>query len=294
MKRFVKTIAALGLSLSLAMFPQNSLNAFADDVQSISSDCIRRLIPTNDDAEFPLSIYADIADDSIQYKELEEPLYNFTTALNTEVLDVDLIFSLKEEYQSFTNYELTICNDDYSTVLFSSESESGGDIIFRDFSVDQTYSFQVVLSNDSSKAEFVGQFYSAIELDSTFAMDLSYQLSLVEGDTSTFSAPVIEDEDELVNDEKVNSHYIPHGRTIKGDFSYSSQDVDWFNFITDYSSTGISKVDISVSVPANQKILLMLEKGGKTYCYYSQPGVGIHLGLELDPSTKYCFRLSNL
>lgn len=280
MKRFAKTITALGVSLSLLMLPQNMLNTFAvDDIQSNSSDSIRRLIPTNDDAEFPLSICADIADDSIQYDELEEPLYDFTTALNTEVLDVDLIFSLKEEYRFFTNYELIICNDDYNSVLFSSESESGDDVIFGDFSVNQTYSFQVVLSNDSSKAGYVGQFYSAIELDSTFSMDLSYQLSLVEGDISTFSEPVIEDEDELVNDDRINAHYIPSGRTIKGDFSYSSQDVDWFYFITPYSSTGISKVDISVSVPANQKIFLTLEVGECTLHCHSQQGVGVYLGL---------------
>lgn len=181
--------------------------------------------PTNEDAEFPFYMDIDVYEDTIQYIELDEPIYGLERLLDEEVLEFDVNFSLKDEYKSFDNYTFTVFNADYSEKLASKHLESGEVVNLTGLSTGDGYKISMTLESDTLNAYYGGQFTIQAELDGTLAVDLFYMLAGMDGE----AAPYVYENPE--GEPKNNNKQTPDIINHLGIKAYTQKDdVDYFKY----------------------------------------------------------------
>ena len=149
-------LAAVMLSLSIAESSAAAENAETPPLVDV-------FCPVNDDSDFPFNIDVDVVKDSINYIYLDEPIYGFDYILNDDLLDLKMIFSLKEDYYDW--YDFRIFNYDYSSEIFSEFAVKDKSISISGMSVDETYKFSADLNSCCTSTEIVGEFTIHAELD---------------------------------------------------------------------------------------------------------------------------------
>lgn len=95
--RLFKRITALALAAVTAGALGLSAAAEVEETTAEPID-LEVYCPTNEDPEFPFCLDINVMPGSIQYIDLDEPVYGFERVLDEEALDFDVSFSLKDEY----------------------------------------------------------------------------------------------------------------------------------------------------------------------------------------------------
>lgn len=243
--------------------------------QIISDSMITNIVcPSNDDPDFPFDIDIDVAKNSINYIYLDEPIYGFDHILNDDLLDVSMVFSLKEDYLDYDWYDLQILNPDYSSEIFSDSAEKDQSISISGISVGKTYKFNADLNSCSVSSEFVGEFTIQSELDGSLSIDCFYQQSLCEGGITTYTAP---------NDENDVYSGLQNGVSTVGTLpDANDEDSFWFD-VPQSVPGGVVNLDISLSVPSGISISMEISCAKNNYYkkITSKVGKGIFLRIPI-------------
>lgn len=86
----------------------NITTILASATDLIPEECSSELelqIFSNEDMNFPINLNLDVDQNSIEFEKLSSPIYDYEYSLNEEKLDIDLIASLKTEFDDFDEYE---------------------------------------------------------------------------------------------------------------------------------------------------------------------------------------------
>ncbi len=224
MTRIFKKITALAMAAVTA--GALGLGAAAEAVETVPETALPEVYcPVNDDPEFPFNIELDIAENSVRYIDLDEPVYGFESILDEEALDFKMNVSLKDEFKDFESYKFELFTSDYSDKLFSQSAGNGETITVPDMLTAKGYKLSATLKSDSLTADYGGQFSIQVELDSTVVVDLFYQLAGMEGS----AAPYVNEVQE--NDAANNNIETPDYLGYAGiDASIMTGDVDYFKY----------------------------------------------------------------
>lgn len=218
-----KFISALAMAATLVF---SSTAAYAEEAVSTAAEpqSLETYCPTNDDEEFPFNMEINVMPGSIQYIDLEEPIYGYESVLDEEALIFDVNFSLKDEFKIFDGYEFQVFSSDYSEVIASEYLEMDEVFTLPGLSIGEGYKIGMTLESESLTASYGGQFVIQAEWNGSLSVDLFYQLANTEGE----AAPYVDEYNETEPKNNTISGWDPllHGRIMNG--STSSGDVDYF------------------------------------------------------------------
>lgn len=200
--------------------------------------------------------------ESVQYIDLEEPVYGFEKMLNGDVLDFEMNISLKEDFKFFDNYELQIFNADYSEEVFTNAAKCEETLSVSELSVGKGYKFNVILGSDSVTASYAGQFTIQIEWSSTLVVDLFYRLANLEGDGAAYASDLQEHDDR--NDSITGADVLLHNKKMFG--TIKSGDVDYFSYSSankvseedpeEDDRTGVANLDFTLTLTPGANICM--------------------------------------
>ncbi len=190
MKRYKQTLSVL-LALTFLVFSaacDNTTADFPDDTSSsqalppitdlqTSSQAVSTaekqilmpeiLISSNDDPNFPLNLELDIDKSSIEYVKLKEPLYGSEYALDADKLKFRLFVSLKEGYEEYGFFKLTLLDINTLEQVFNSMVDRNdncwiSDLCFEGLNGDNngTYAYELQLIGDHNDPETSFFYYS--------------------------------------------------------------------------------------------------------------------------------------
>lgn len=232
-------------------------------------------IRTNEDSDFPLRLDFNIDQNSVEYNKRDEPIYGNEYALNPDKLGFELLVSLKEEYNDFDSFELTIAREDNNEIVSETVTDSGNTAIISNLAVDNCYSFDLKLTAYETVCGFVGSLTIGIEIDNCIVTDIFYQNSFNEGAATTYIAPLGEGE---TNDTQATATPICYGVSILGSFS-SASDIDKFYVSTIPPSNKNISFELSLSAPATTKVKLSVQASNGFYATKtsSAPGKGVYI-----------------
>lgn len=277
-------LAAVMLSLSIAESAAAAENAETSPLLDV-------FCPVNDDSDFPLNIDFVFFEESIQYVDLEEPVYGFESLLNGDVLDFEMNISLKEDFKFFDNYELQIFNADYSEEVFTDAAKGEETLSVSELSVGKGYKFNVILESDSLTASYAGQFTIQIEWSSTLVVDLFYRLADIEGDGVAYADEYQEHDDR--NNSITGADVLLHNRKMSG--TIKSGDVDYFSYSSankvseedpeEDDRTGVANLEFTLTLTPGAKICMeFFDENNKSVRKYETQG----------KSSKIYCRLANI
>lgn len=125
------------------------------------------LISSNDDPNFPLNLELDIDKSSIEYVKLKEPLYGSEYALDADKLKFRLFVSLKEGYEEYGFFKLTLLDINTLEEVFNSMVDRNdncwiSDLCFEGLNGDNngTYAYELQLIGDHNDPETSFFYYS--------------------------------------------------------------------------------------------------------------------------------------
>ncbi len=172
--KMVKILSSFALA---AVLTCTGVAAQADEVMNTMTveETLNIYCSTNDDSEFPFYTALDVMPESIQYINLEKPIYGFESVLDDNKLDFNVNFSLKDEYNNFDSYDFQVFNADYSKTLVSESLKNDDVLTLHELSLGTEYKINMTLQSDNLTANYVGQFTIQAELDGTLVIDLFYQ-----------------------------------------------------------------------------------------------------------------------
>lgn len=122
----------------------NITTILASATDLIPEECSSELelqIFSNEDMNFPINLNLDVDQNSIEFEKLSSPIYDYEYSLNEEKLDIDLIASLKTEFDDFDEYDIKIMSSDYDDVLFYQSASCDYSMTIPNLKVGETYSF---------------------------------------------------------------------------------------------------------------------------------------------------------
>lgn len=212
---------------------------------------------------------------SVEYNKRDEPIYGNEYALNPDKLSFELLVSLKEEYNDFDSFELTIAREDNNEIVTETVTDSGNTAIISNLAVDNCYSFDLKLTAYETVCGFAGSLTIGIEIDNCIVTDIFYQNSFNEGAATTYIAPLGEGES---NDTQATATPICYGVSILGSFS-SASDIDKFYVSTIPPSNKNISFELSLSAPATTKVKLSVQASNGFYATKtsSAPGKGVYI-----------------
>lgn len=267
--RLFKRITALALAAVTA--GALGLGAAAEAVEGAPETALPEVYcPVNDDPEFPFNIELDIAENSISYINLDEPVYGIKSILDGETLDFKMNVSLKDEFMDYESYTFELFTADYSDKLFSQSAGNSETITVPDMSTAKGYKLSAALKSESLTAYYGGQFTIQVELDSTVVVDLFYQLAGMEGDAAPYENNLQESEPGNNNESRPDDLYSDRtmkAETIKGDVDYFTY---WCpNKLTgsgdddEIDDSGMVNIEFTLNVPAWSKMRIeILDEDG--------------------------------
>ena len=258
-----KLISALAMAGVLAF---TSTAVYAEEAASTVSEqqTLETYIPTNDDEEFPFNMEINVMPESIQYIELDEPIYGFERILDSEALVFDVEFSLKDEFKDFDRYEFQVYSSDYSEEIASEYLEKDEVLTLSGLSIGTGYKLSMKLETEPLTASYGGQFVIQAEWGGSLAVDLFYQLAHMEGDAAPFANEMEESDTKNVNkNANINTpDNIVLGRDMVGWITAGDEDYFMFGIPNKVSEddpdeidlSGIANVSLTIEIPMGKDL----------------------------------------
>lgn len=284
MAGIIKKITALAVAAVTA--GALGLGAAAEVVETAPETALPEVYcPVNDDPEFPFNIELDIAENSVSYIDLDEPVYGIERVLDEKALDFGMRVSLKDEFKDFENYTLELFTADYSDKLFSQSVGTDESIFVPNMSTVTGYKINTSLNSEALTAYYCWQFTVRAELDSTVVVDLFYQFAGTEGDMATYEDYL--DENDSQNYALNQYDTLPLETVMKA--TINNNDSDYFAIKTSSdpsgNNTGVANLSFIFKLTPAAKINLE---------FFSNDNYSIGTFQTTDKTSLFMLKFGNL